>query len=229
MIAQENYTPYIAQKIRVGEENVSFDGMASAKRYFFFKRVFDVLFSVVVIAGVLSWLSPLIALLIRLDSKGPVFFLQKRIGKGGAVFTCYKFRTMIVNEQSDECPASVNDHRITGIGRWLRISKLDELPQFLNVLAGSMSIVGPRPYMVADCRRFSALVPAYSFRNLVKPGITGLAQVKGLHGPVADAHEAGRRYHWDALYVRNISFTLDFRILRQTAFLFITQQIPVHK
>lgn len=215
------------QEVRESRERSEPKGIEWRKGYFFCKRSFDLLFSILVITAILSWLLPLIALLIRLDSRGPVFFLQKRIGKGGRPFTCYKFRTMVVNRQSDECPARENDHRITRVGKWLRTSNLDELPQFFNVLAGSMSLVGPRPYMVADYRRFSALVPAASFRNLVKPGITGMAQVKGLHGPIRDLNTITWRYQWDAFYVQNASFRLDFRILWLTTLLFITQQTPL--
>jgi putative colanic acid biosynthesis UDP-glucose lipid carrier transferase len=207
------------------------------KRYLILKRSFDLVFSFVVIAGILSWLLPVIALLIRLDSRGPVFFLQKRMGKGGRLFTCYKLRTMLVNAQADEQPASEDDARITRAGRLLRKTHLDELPQFFNVLLGSMSLVGPRPYMLADCYTFSGMVPGHTYRNFVKPGITGLAQVKGLHGPgpVTDFQTIFWRYQWDAFYVRNAGFILDMRIIRQTArqsigqalHLFIKQRTPL--
>jgi len=167
--------------------------------------------------------------LIKLDSKGPVFFLQKRIGKGGRVFTCYKLRTMVVNGHADERPASEDDMRITGIGRFLRTTHLDELPQFLNVLLGSMSLVGPRPYMITDDHRFSRMVPGHNFRNFVKPGITGLSQVKGFHGAGLDFQTIFSRYQWDTFYVRNASTFLDFRILHSTTRLFFTQKIGLWK
>ncbi len=197
--------------------------------YLFFKRVFDLLFSVLVIAGVLSWVLPLLALLIRLDSPGPVFFLQKRVGKGGKTFTCIKMRTMITNQLADKLPASRDDKRITRVGWWLRGSHLDELPQFFNVFIGSMSLVGPRPYMLADSQAFSQLVPDHPVRNNVKPGITGMAQVKGLHNPLTDRDRATifSRYHWDIFYIRNVSFWLDIRIIRQSILILFTQQVSL--
>ena len=173
----------------------------------------------IVIITVLSWLLPLLALLIKLTSKGPVFFLQTRTGRGGRSFTCYKLRTLIHN------PAAHTKHFIapeasntaTPLGRFLRLSNLDELPQFFNVLAGSMSIVGPRPHMYADCNAFAELILGYKFRNLVKPGITGLAQVKGYHGPVVSRECITKRYEWDAWYVRHTSFGLDIYIIWSTA------------
>ncbi|RYY14936.1 MAG: sugar transferase, partial [Chitinophagaceae bacterium] len=142
-------------------------------RFFLVKRVFDIIFSVFVCVFILSWLFPFIAILISLESRGPVFFVQKRVGRGGRSFRCLKFRTMVVNAEANSRQAQHNDRRITKIGRLLRVSNLDEFPQFLNVLAGDMSIVGPRPHMHSDCTRFSSIVSSYKFRNMVKPGITG--------------------------------------------------------
>jgi putative colanic acid biosysnthesis UDP-glucose lipid carrier transferase len=186
------------------------------KGYFIFKRIFDIIISLLIIATILSWLLPLLALLIKLDSRGPVFFLQKRVGKGGRSFLCYKFRSMILNVEADKKQAVENDHRITRLGKFLRKSNLDELPQFFNVLKGEMSIVGPRPHMYADCNRFSAQVPAYKLRNLIRPGITGLAQTKGFSGPAIHFEEIFRRYQWDAYYVRAANFWLDLKIIRKT-------------
>jgi len=196
-------------------------------RYFFFKRVFDLLFSAVVIVGVLSWVLPLLAVLIRLDTPGSVFFLQKRVGKGGRLFTCIKMRSMIINPQADELPASWDDKRITRVGRWLRRTHLDELPQFVNVFLGSMSLVGPRPYMLADSQVFSRMAPDYVVRYHVKPGITGMAQVKGLHGPLIDRSIINSRLHWDIFYIRHVCFLLDIRIIRQSILQLFTQQRPV--
>jgi putative colanic acid biosynthesis UDP-glucose lipid carrier transferase len=196
--------------------------------YFLVKRSFDLVFSVVMIMGLLSWLLPVLALLIKMDSGGPVFFLQKRIGKNGRPFTCYKLRTMFINAAADEQPATEDDSRITALGRILRKTHLDELPQLWNVFMGSMSVVGPRPYMLTDALTFSRMVPGHDYRNFVKPGITGLAQVKGLHGQglVTDFHTVFWRYQWDAFYVRNAGFLLDLRIIRQTIFIFLTQRTP---
>lgn len=185
--------------------------------YFFFKRAFDIAISSLFTMLVLSWLIPFIAVLIRLDSRGPVFFIQKRVGRGGRTFRCLKFRTMIVNAEANTTQARENDTRITRLGKFLRTSNLDELPQFINVLLGHMSIVGPRPHMHSDCCKFSAVVAGYKFRNMVRPGITGLAQVKGFRGPTRDFASIFHRYQFDAFYVRNANFWLDMRIIRQTA------------
>jgi putative colanic acid biosynthesis UDP-glucose lipid carrier transferase len=191
--------------------------VASRKKYLLAKRAFDIVFSSLVILLLLSWLTPLVAMLIKLDSKGPVFFRQKRIGKNGMLFQCLKFRTMVQNDEADEQPASENDDRITKTGRFLRRINIDELPQFFNVLVGHMSVVGPRPHMIADCIRFSFVISSYSFRSLVRPGITGWAQVNGYHGPTTDYESIIIRYYWDAMYVRKASVLLDIQIIFRTA------------
>lgn len=187
------------------------------KNYFFFKRVFDLSVSFLVTVFILSWLFPIIAILIKLESRGPVFFVQRRVGRGGRAFACFKFRTMVVNSEANTRQARENDARITRVGMFLRKSNLDEFPQFINVLLGHMSIVGPRPHMHADCNKFSKTVTGYKFRNLVKPGITGLAQVKGYRGPTKNFESIFHRYQFDAFYVRNANFWLDMRIIRKTA------------
>ena len=181
-----------------------------------FKRTFDVAVSLLVIALVLSWLLPILALLIKLDSRGPVFFVQKRVGAMGKVFYCLKLRTMVVNDEANTQQALNNDPRITRLGKFLRISCLDELPQFFNVLIGHMSIVGPRPHMIKDCKEFSKIVKHYNYRNLVKPGITGMAQVKGYRGKTNDYYDVSHRYKWDMFYVKNRSLNLDMRIMGLT-------------
>lgn len=191
------------------------------KGYFVFKRIFDIFFSLLVIITVLSWLIPLSAILIKLSSRGPVFFLQRRVGRGGKSFTCYKLRTMLPNKNAHTQQASKNDERVTRIGKFLRQTNIDELPQFFNVLLGSMSVTGPRPHMHADCRSFSAIIPQYKFRNLVKPGITGLSQVKGYHGIVVSKECIIRRYQWDVFYIRNLNFWLDAKII----FLTVVQRL----
>ncbi len=181
------------------------------------KRVFDIVVSLLVITLVLSWLIPIMAILIRLDSRGPVFFVQTRIGFLGIPFRCYKLRTMVVNQDSDSKQAMYNDSRITRLGQYLRITSLDELPQFLNVLIGNMSIVGPRPFMKKDDQAFSIAVSNYPLRYCAKPGITGMAQIKGYRGLTDNFHSIFHRYQWDAFYVRNARPALDFKILRVTA------------
>lgn len=180
------------------------------------KRSFDIVFSVLVILFVMSWLLPLTALLIKLDSRGPVFFRQQRIGRNGKLFLCIKFRTMAVNDEADERPAELNDERITRLGRALRSANIDEFPQFFNVLCGHMSVIGPRPHMITDCIRFSFIISSYSYRNLVRPGITGWAQVNGHHGPTLDYESVIIRYYWDALYVAKVNAGLDAQIMLRT-------------
>jgi putative colanic acid biosynthesis UDP-glucose lipid carrier transferase len=190
--------------------------VASRKKYLFFKRGFDILFSTGVILLVLSWLVPILSLLIRMDSAGPVFFRQKRVGRDRKTYYCLKFRTMVQNAEADERPAEENDERITRFGKILRRTNMDELLQFVNVFMGDMSVVGPRPHMIADCNRFSFVIPSYHLRSQVKPGITGWAQVNGYHGPTADYESIILRYYWDAQYVRKANFLLDLRIIGST-------------
>jgi putative colanic acid biosysnthesis UDP-glucose lipid carrier transferase len=191
--------------------------ISQRQSYLLGKRIFDITISVLVLVFIFSWLFPILFLLIKLDSKGPVFFVQKRVGFLGRSFPCLKFRTMQVNPEADTRQATERDPRITRMGSFLRHSNLDELPQFLNVLAGHMSIVGPRPHMYNDCINFSRVVDSYKFRNLMKPGITGLAQVKGYRGPALNFEQIFRRFQWDAFYVRNAGFWLDLRIVHRTA------------
>lgn len=191
--------------------------------YFLLKRSFDLIVSLLIIAGILSWLLPLLALLIKLDSRGPVIFVQRRVGRNAVLFVCYKLRTMVMNDLADVRPAAGNDGRITRVGGWLRRTHLDELPQFFNVLLGTMSIVGPRPYMPADCRQFAVIVEDSDVRYRVKPGITGMAQAKGLHGTSGrDRGIIFQRYHWDAYYVSHARFGLDMSILRRTILLLLS-------
>jgi putative colanic acid biosynthesis UDP-glucose lipid carrier transferase len=188
------------------------------KSYFILKRAMDFFISLLFVLFILSWLSIIIALLIIMDSRGPVFFVQRRVGKAGRSFPCYKFRTMFINPDADTRRADLNDPRITRFGKMLRLYNIDELPQFFNVFLGHMSIVGPRPHMHSDCYEFSKFIPGYKFRTFVKPGITGLAQAKGYHGPVTDQNQFEKRFHWDAFYVRNASVELDIRIMHATLF-----------
>lgn len=211
-------TSTLTRAIRVhGKKSVNFRQFVDSKRkYFIFKRIFDISFALLVTVFILSWLIPIIALLIVLETRGPVFFIQRRVGMGGRIFRCIKFRSMVVNSEANKQQAKPNDYRITRIGNFLRNSNLDEFPQFLNVLIGDMSIVGPRPHMLEDCKVFSDLVAEYKFRNMVKPGITGLAQIKGYRGPARDFTSIFRRYQYDSFYIRNTSFLLDLRIIQAT-------------
>lgn len=209
---------YFKEKTGIAGEILSLRSFLDYKRnYFFFKRVGDFILSLLITVLLLSWLIPVLALLIKLDSPGPVFFIQRRVGRWGKSFRCFKFRTMVLNEFANTEQARENDVRITRVGKFLRKSNLDEFPQFINVLLGHMSIVGPRPHMHADCDRFSKVISSYKFRSLVRPGITGLAQIKGYRGPTRDFASIFHRYQFDSFYVRNASFWLDMRIIRKTA------------
>ena len=180
------------------------------------KRIFDIILSLVVIIFLLSWLIPIMAILIKLNSKGPVFFIQRRVGRGLRSFGCIKFRTMIPNDQTDKYIACKNDDRVTTLGTFLRKTSLDELPQFINVFIGDMSIVGPRPHMFADCNRFSEYIQDYKIRSMVRPGITGLAQVKGFRGPAEDSYNIVSRFYYDSVYIQNLSLRMDVNIVFNT-------------
>jgi len=186
------------------------------RAYLILKRMTDIGFSLFVIVFIFPWLLPLLIIAIRLNSRGPVFFKQERIGYKGTTFICLKLRTMYVNNFAHTKQAVRNDPRITCVGTFLRNSGLDELPQFLNILAGHMSIVGPRPHMLRDHLDFSMLIPGYDCRNSVRPGITGMSQVKGYCGPAVDFESIYRRYLWDSYYVEHIGFMLDCTIIYKT-------------
>lgn len=179
------------------------------------KRVFDIVFSGLVITGLLSWFIPLMAILIWTDSKGPLFFIQKRPGKLKKPFFCIKFRSMAVNNRTEKS-ASRNDARITGIGKFIRKTSIDELPQFFNVLFGQMSIVGPRPNLTSQNNQYSKIFDDYSKRMYLKPGITGLAQVSGARGRIDNDIEMKHRLKYDIFYIRNWSFALDIKIIIRT-------------
>jgi putative colanic acid biosysnthesis UDP-glucose lipid carrier transferase len=207
-----------AERKKINIEIIRLRGYIDNRRDFLIaKRLFDIIVSLIAIIFVFSWLFPILWLLIKLDSRGPAFFVQRRVGFLGRSFPCLKFRTMYINAEANSKQATENDPRITRMGRFLRHSNLDEVPQFLNVLAGHMSIVGPRPHMYQDCLAFSRAVGSYKFRNLMKPGITGLAQVKGYRGPAQSFDKIFRRYQWDAFYIRNAAFWMDMRIVHRTA------------
>jgi len=183
----------------------------------FVKRGFDILFSFMFIVLILSWLYPLLAILIKLDSKGPILFRQPRTGKGNNDFICYKFRTMKINSDSDRVQASKNDSRITRFGRFLRRTSLDEFPQFFNVFMGEMSVVGPRPHMLSHTLEYSKRVEKFMSRHFVKPGITGLAQSMGYRGETKELLQMKNRVKLDRFYVENWSLLFDFKILMLTA------------
>ena len=179
------------------------------------KRAFDLLFSTVILL-----LSPLvvipIAIGIKLSSPGPIFFVQKRTGYRGQAFNCYKFRTMRVNTDSDTLQATKGDPRVTRFGNFLRRSSIDELPQFFNVWRGEMSIVGPRPHMVAQTEMYSELIDKYMLRHTIKPGITGWAQTHGFRGQTEELWQMEKRVELDVWYAENWTFFLDLKIIVNT-------------
>ena len=179
----------------------------------FIKRLFDLAFSLFMILFVLSWLYPVLAVVIKLNSKGPVLFKQMRSGKNNHDFKCLKFRTMHVNTEADHTQATKRDVRVTNFGLFLRKTSLDEMPQFFNVFYGHMSIVGPRPHMKKHTEEYAVTVDKYMFRHFVKPGITGLAQVKGLRGETKSSLAMEHRIRLDTLYIENWSLILDIKII----------------
>ena len=180
-----------------------------------FKRVFDILFSLFVMIFILSWLVPILAILIKLESRGPVFFKQGRPGIDEKEFFCYKFRSMKMNKTTEQ-EASKNDPRVTRIGRLLRKTSIDETPQFLNVLLGDMSVVGPRPHLWSQNKAYGNRIKKYMVRHYVKPGITGLAQVRGYRGEIETDDDMVNRIKFDVFYIENWSLILDLKIILQT-------------
>jgi len=184
----------------------------------FVKRSFDIALSLFVIIAVLSWLIPLLGLIIKLESKGPVFFKQKRNGLDYKEFYCYKFRSMRPNPEAHLHQIRKNDPRVTRVGRIIRKTSIDELPQFINVLKGEMSVVGPRPHMVSHTHMYAERIDKFMVRHFIKPGITGLAQVSGYRGEVEDDNHIINRVKYDIFYLENWSLLLDVKIVFQTVY-----------
>lgn len=180
------------------------------------KRAFDIVFSVMATLLILSWLIPVLGIAIKLDSPGPVFFRQRRSGRDNKPFDCIKFRTMVVNQEADSKQATANDPRVTRLGAMLRKTSLDEFPQFLNVLQGDMSVVGPRPHPIKLNERFRPLINKYMIRHYVKPGVTGLAQVMGYRGETKLVRDMRNRITLDRFYIENWSFYFDIKIILMT-------------
>ena len=184
----------------------------------FVKRSFDIVLSLFIILGILSWLTPLLGLIIKLESKGPVFFKQKRNGLDYQEFFCYKFRSMRPNPEAHLHQVRKGDERITRVGRIIRKTSMDELPQFINVLKGEMSVVGPRPHMVSHTHMYAERIDKFMVRHFVKPGITGLAQVSGYRGEVESDSDIINRVKYDIFYLENWSLFLDLKIVFQTIY-----------
>ncbi|MCE7699551.1 MAG: exopolysaccharide biosynthesis polyprenyl glycosylphosphotransferase, partial [Methanobacterium paludis] len=180
---------------------------------FVIKGILDIFIALLVLLFILSWLIPLVGLLIKLESKGPVFFRQRRTGYNNKEFTCLKFRSMCVNKDADKLQATKHDVRITRVGRFLRKTNLDEMPQFINVFKGEMSIVGPRPHMVAQTHYYANEIDKYMVRQYVLPGITGWAQVMGCRGETKRKEDMAMRVRYDIWYLENWTFWLDVKIV----------------
>ncbi|MEZ0007411.1 putative colanic acid biosynthesis UDP-glucose lipid carrier transferase [Flavobacterium sp. 28YEA47A] len=198
-----DYIPIISLR------NIPLDEMANK----IIKRIFDIVFSLIIIIGILSWLIPILTVLIKMESKGSVFFKQKRNGLNYKEFYCYKFRSMRLNEIADLYQVSKNDPRITKVGKFIRKTSIDELPQFFNVLLGDMSVVGPRPHMVSHTEMYARRIDKFMVRHFIKPGITGLAQTKGFRGEVESDKDIIYRVKFDIFYLENWSLLLDIKII----------------
>ena len=181
------------------------------------KRLFDVVFSLFVVLILFSWLFPIIAIVIKLTSKGPIFFVQERTGKDGEAFDCFKFRSMTVNSESDNLQATKGDVRITKFGAFMRKTSIDELPQIINVLLNNMSLVGPRPHMIKHTEEYRVLVDKFMVRHFAKPGVTGWAQINGYRGETKEVKDMANRAAADIWYIENWSFLLDVKIVFTTA------------
>ena len=184
----------------------------------FIKRLFDIVFSLFIIVCVLSWLTPILAVIIKSESKGTIFFRQIRNGYNFKQFYCYKFRSMKINAEADTAQATRNDKRLTRVGTFLRKTSIDELPQFFNVLAGNMSVVGPRPHMVNENEKYLKSIDKFMVRHFIKPGITGLAQVNGYRGEIETQSDIINRIKYDINYIENWSLLLDIKIITLTVF-----------
>jgi putative colanic acid biosynthesis UDP-glucose lipid carrier transferase len=195
--------------------NQTFDATLQGIRSgrFLRKRIFDIVFAAMVTVLLLSWFIPLVAIFIKMESKGPVFFKQLRSGKKGKGFYCFKFRSMTVNTDAHNLQASRQDNRVTKVGSFLRKTSLDELPQFINVLKGEMSVVGPRPHMIQHTEEYSKVIHNFMERHLIMPGITGLAQIAGHRGETRELEAMRKRVNADVHYIRHMSFFLDLKII----------------
>ncbi|RZK26792.1 MAG: sugar transferase [Hymenobacter sp.] len=195
-------TPYSQLPVRV----------PLADRTAWLKRTFDIVVSALLLLVILSWLLPLISLLVRLSSPGPSLFVQLRMGRGGIPFRCLKFRTMTYTRDAEFRQAVRNDSRVTKLGAFLRRTSLDELPQLINVLLGQMSLVGPRPHPLRLDAQYWHTMPNYIDRYAIRPGLTGLAQSRGCRGETGQLIQMQHRVRYDLLYIRRQSFRLDLQI-----------------
>ena len=217
------FGPFAAVPLR--QEPLSF------RRNQLLKKCFDYALSVSVILGVLWWFYPLVGLIIKLSSRGPIIISQDRIGTDGIRFNCIKFRTMVSDSSAEKGYSHLtksDDNRITWIGKVLRKTNFDELPQFINVLFGYMSVVGPRPHMVSEDQEIADKIDKYRIRRFVKPGITGLAAIKGYRGGTENLELMQKRINYDIEYIENWSFWLDIKIAAITFWQMITFNTGAH-
>ena len=191
--------------------------MVHKKTYLLYKRTFDIIFSLIVLIFILLWLIPILLVLIRFGSKGNPIFIQNRVGKNRKTFRCYKLRTMRINLTSEK-QAQIDDNRITYFGRVLRYSGLDELPQFWNILLGQMSVVGPRPHIVSHNEEFEKQHTEFKERHKVKPGVTGLAQIRGCRGHIEHVSDLKERLKHDIYYIDKMNIGLDLYIIFVSVF-----------
>ncbi|WP_339877736.1 sugar transferase [uncultured Algoriphagus sp.] len=180
------------------------------------KRIFEILSVSIFLLLIASWLFPIIALFIKMESKGPVFYKQLRHGQNNVPFYCFKFRSMKFEPETNFKQATKGDSRVTKVGAFLRKSSLDELPQLLNVLIGEMAIVGPRPHAIPMNKEFAEKMENFMCRHMVKPGITGLAQAKGYRGEILNLSDMNARLRYDLFYIKNWSFLFDLKIILLT-------------
>lgn len=187
----------------------------------YIKRTIDFLAAFIICILLLSWLLPVLALLIKLESKGPVFFLQDRTGKNNTTFKIIKFRSMLINIDKDSKQATHNDERITKLGKFLRKYSIDEIPQLLNVLKGDMSLVGPRPHMIYHTNKYTQINKNFALRTTMLPGITGMAQIMGYRGEIKNQFMLNNRIKWDLFYSKKCNLALDIFILYKTLQIFL--------
>jgi putative colanic acid biosynthesis UDP-glucose lipid carrier transferase len=216
VITKREVRQYFGSAEKGVDFSVEIPDCATDSKKLFAKRALDVAVSLFAIVFILSWLYPLLAILIKVTSKGPVLFMQLRHGLNNEPFYCYKFRTMVANKDADVKQATKGDSRITPIGRFLRASSIDELPQLFNVLRGDMAIVGPRPHAIPMNLEFAKNIDNFMYRHQVKPGITGLAQIKGYRGEIRDFHDIYGRFRFDLFYVKNWCLLFDIKIILNT-------------
>ena len=198
------------------DKELSSSCLLKNKWYWWLKRGFDIVFSLCFLCLVFPFVLLVVFIVTQCTMPGKLFFVQKRTGLNGRTFKCYKFRSMRKNEHSDVLQATKGDSRITRWGKIMRKTSLDETPQFINVLLGDMSVVGPRPHMLKHTEEYTALIDGYMLRHEVKPGVTGWSQIKGFRGEIKQLKDMENRVKSDFWYIRNWNFLLDLYIILRT-------------